>query len=325
MGPVKNATYPYLVLLSTAFLGFHPVAGAQGLGWQHQNDTVALLKDGRPVWQFNYSLKHATKPFFHPVALPGGPPLTWRSPEDHPWHLALWFSWKLLNGVNYWEEDKSGIPDGPTRWATPRLETRGDFSAVISMDLHCRAPGSAGDILTEKRLIRISPPGSDGSYMMDWQMEFGAGQVDVVMDRTPPETKPDGNARGGYAGLSIRFARELTNGRVAATAAIGALQNKRYGFAATAADFNGEIGGKEAGVAILDHPANPRAPTRWYTITDASVPFWYLNAAWLQPGPYKLPAGQKMTLRYRVAVHPQRWDPIRLQTEFDRYIREAGR
>ena len=72
-------------------------------------------------------------------------------------------------------------------------------------------------------------------------------------------------------------------------------------------------------MAILDHPANPRAPSRWYAITDPGMPFWYLNAAWLQLEPYRLPAGERVTLRYRIAVHPGRWDAARLSAEHTAY------
>lgn len=296
---------------------------APAFGWQRDADTVALLKGGKVVWQFNYSSK-LTKTYFHPVALPGGSDLTWLSPKDHPHHFALFYCWKYLNHVNYWEEP-NGVPDGATSWTNVRIDTRQDFSASVTMDLQYHPQKAAGDVLTEKRMIRISPPAPDGSYFMDWHLESTAGNEDVVMDRTPPDTKPDGNARGGYAGLSIRLAKELTNPRVSATADIGTLVRSRYGFAAVAAEFSGEIDGGEVGVAIFDYPSNVRFPTRWYPIADPSVPFWYLNASWLQLEPYTLAAHQKLTLRYRVAIHPGRWDSTRLEKEHARYAQAARR
>lgn len=308
-------------MMSAAWNGERSGGQASGFSWQRDADTVALLKGGKPVWRFNYSPK-LSKTYFHPVALPGGSDLTWLSPKDHPHHFALFYCWKYLNRVNYWEEP-AGVPEGATRWSNVKVETRPDFSARITMDLQYHPQGATGDVLTEKRAIRISPPARDGSYFMDWHLESTAGKDDVVMDRTPPDTAPDGNPRGGYAGLSIRLAGELTKPRVTATADVGALMRSRYGFAATAAEFNGEIDGGEVGVAFFDHPSNVRFPTRWYPIVDQSVPFWYLNASWLQLEPYTLAAHQKLILRYRVAVHPQRWDSARLEKEHARYVREA--
>jgi hypothetical protein len=289
------------------------------LSWREEAGSAALLSDGRTVWQFNYSPGN-TISYFSPVALPGGADLTWLSPKDHPYHFALFFCWKYLNGVNYWES----VPDGLTRWANVKVDMRPDFSALITMDLLYRPQKAVKDVLTERRAIRIAAPAADGSYFMDWRLDFRAANEPVVLDRTPPDSAPDGNPRGGYAGLSLRLARELTDPGVAATGDVGALAKNRYGFEASATDFNGEIGGSVAGIAFFDHPANPRFPTRWYAIVDRSVPFWFLNASLLQLEPYTLGAGQHLVLRYRVFVHPGRWDTARLRDEQARFVREAA-
>jgi hypothetical protein len=291
-----------------------------GLQWRKGADTVALLKNAKPVWQFNYAAT-LSKPYFHPLALPAGSDLTWLSPKDHPHHFALFFSWKYLNQVNYWEEP-GGIPEGVTRWTNVRVDARPDFSAGIALDLQYRPRNGTADVLTERRFVTVSPPAKDGAYSLDWDLEFSAGGEDVVLDRMPPDTSPDGNARGGYAGLSVRLARELTDPMVTATAPTGALAKERYGFSAAAAEFSGTIDGAAVGIAFLDHPSNPRHPTRWYAIMDGSVPFWYLNASLLQPESYTLPAGRKFRLRYRVVVHPGRWDSTRLEKEHLQFSRQ---
>jgi hypothetical protein len=311
----------YVLFTSVLLLNASPALS--GLQWHRDDATVALLRDGKAVWQFNYS-PSLSKPYFHPVSLPGGSALTWPSPPDHRWHLGLFFSWKYLNKVNYWEET-AGAADGATLWSGIQAETRRDFSAVISMTLHYRPRGGDSDVLTERRVIGIRPPAQDGSWSMDWRQAFTAGPNDVLMDRTPPDTKPDGNARGGYAGLSIRLAKELRNPQISAVADTGAFERNRYGFAASAAEFSGEIDGREAGIAFLDHPSNPRAPTRWYGIMDKSIPFWFLNASWLQLESYTLRARDTLVLRYRVLAHPERWDSARLAKEHARYVDESGR
>lgn len=305
------------LILLAALSGAMAHAQTKSLQWQRGTDTVALLQSGKPVWQFHYA-PSLTKTYFSPVALPGGSDLTWLSPKDHPHHLALFFSWKYLDHVNYWEEP-AGIPEGRTRWTNVKVETRRDYSARITLDLQYCPNNGTVDVLTEKRTIAISRPAPYGAYFMDWDMEFTAGNGDVVLDRTPPDTAPDGNARGGYAGLSVRLARDLTDPKIEATAPVGVLANKRYGFAAAAADFNGIIDGGEAGIAFFDHPSNARYPTRWYGIMDGSVPFWYINASLLQLESYTLRAHATLGLRYRVFVHPGRWDSSRLLKEYSLY------
>jgi len=322
---VRFPRYEFLIVVAVSGLAPGLLLGAacaqtNAMQWQRGPDSIALLQDGKPVWQFNFAAT-LSKPYFHPVGLPGGSDLTWLSPKDHPHHFALFFSWKYLNHVNYWEEP-AGVPEGATRWANVRIETRRDYSAMIRLYLRYRPCDGTVDVLTEKRTVEISRPGAGGGYFMDWDMEFTAGGEEVVLDRTPPETAPDGNARGGYAGLSVRLAREWANPVVTATAPLGALANHRYGFAASAAEFSGVIDGGEAGIAFFDHPLNPRHPSRWYAIVDGSVPFWYLNASLLQLESYTLRAHEAFRLRYRVFVHPGRWNSSRLLEEHSIYSRQ---
>jgi hypothetical protein len=294
-------------------------AGETKLAWRTNATSVALEQEGKTVWQFNHGTEKASKPYFHPVAVAGGEPLTWESPADHVWHYGLWFSWKYLNGVNYWEENKQRQSDGTTSWRVVRVDTRPDFSAQIELAMDYRARGAEQAVLTEKRVISISAPAADGSFFMDWTQEFQAGAVDVKFDRTPLPGEPGGQTFGGYAGLSLRFAKDLKETRVAATSETGEPKENRYRFAASAADYSGRIGEQELGVAMLDHPQNPRYPTRWYAIVNPKQSFGFLNAAWLQLQPFELRARDNVTLRYRVLVHPGRWDAARLNEEQRRF------
>ena len=124
-------------------------------------------------------------------------------------------------------------------------------------------------------------------------------------------------------GFPVRLAGELSDARVSAPADPGAAVENRFRFRAAAADFNGQLDGAAAGIAMVDHPANPRFPTPWYAITDAKQPFWFLNASWLQLQPFDLAAAKNLLLRYRVLVHPGRWDAGRLEAEARRFADAA--
>jgi len=174
------------------------------LAWEKTDTSVSLLNRGAAVWTFRYG-PAAPKPYFHPVALPGGPVLTWDRPADHTWHHGLWFSWKFLNGVNYWEEDPNGVSAGHTSVRDVQTRTADDHSARIELKLEYGPPSQAA-VLTEQRTIAISAPDATGSYYMDWTMEFTAGAADVRLDRTPLPQEPGRPSLGGYAGISLRWA-----------------------------------------------------------------------------------------------------------------------
>ncbi|MBM3853558.1 MAG: hypothetical protein FJ399_10430, partial [Verrucomicrobia bacterium] len=89
--------------------------------WRQSDSTIGWVSGGKVVWQFSFDITKG-KAFFHPITAGGAASLTNYRPADHPWHYALWFSWKYINGVNYWEEDRqTGRAGGRTGWAPPRI------------------------------------------------------------------------------------------------------------------------------------------------------------------------------------------------------------
>ena len=281
---------------------------------------LALRRDGVEVWRFHFDPKTGTKPFFDPVCVAGGPSLTWARPPDHVWHYGLWFSWKFINGLNYWEE-QAGRSQGETFWSAPTVEPRADGSAAIACALGYRPSATNEPVLKERRTVAVSAPDADGAYHMDWEQLFTAGSQPVTLDRTPLAHEPNGQSWGGYAGLSVRYASAFTNlESIASTSGRLPLDaGGRSYFAAPAAEQNGLIGGKPYGIALLTHPSNPRAPGDWYVIENPGVPFYYLNAAFLVKSAYVIPASGTLTLRHRVCVHPGRWDAEALRQAAARY------
>ena len=301
-------------------------AAAQAQDWKWDREpaqSVALKRGDTIVWQFRYD-PDQPKPSFHPVALPDGRVLTWDRPPDHQWHHGLWFSWKYLNGVNYWEPDaKTGKPPGRTEWSDVEITTRADHTARIDMDLTYR-PVDGQPVMTERRTIAISAPDEQGQYHFDWTGTFTAAGKDVVLDRTPLEGEPGGQAWGGYAGLSIRLTQALADRRADSTSGpVEFNRDARHRSKAWAMDYSGVIDGREGGVAVCDHPDNLHHPTPWYVIR--ADPMSFFTPAVLCYGPHTLEASRSFTLRYRVLVHPGRWDADRLKRECERFVRDSPR
>ncbi len=292
---------------------------AVGLEWERLPDSLALRQGGQIVWRFNFGAGE-TKPNFHPLAVPGGPDVSGYRPKDHPWHRGLWFSWKYINKVNYWEEDReTGLAEGKTEWPAPLIETQPDFSARLVLDLTYR-PSNGPVVVTEHRVIEVSPPDRTGAYHLDWTMSFRAAGQDIVLDRAPPVDEQGRNAAGGYAGLGLRAAADLAEAQVITSKGPVQYENHRFRGKAPALDFSGMIGGHAAGVAFLDNAANLNSPTPWYVVNNP--PMYYVSPAVLTYHPQTLKAGEALVLRYRVVVHPERWTPGQLRQAAEQY--EAG-
>jgi hypothetical protein len=286
--------------------------------WEARNDkSLALLGPAGVLWQFRYG-SDLDVPYFHPLNTMGGCTLTWDAPPDHIWHHGLWFSWKFINKVNYWEIDAAtGRPPGRTSWIPVEVTTREDFSARIVLDLVYRPAGETDPVLTERRTSEISQPDGEGLYSIDWTSVIKAVRA-VVLDRTPLPGEPGGQTWGGYSGLSVRFAKDLAERQVTTSdGPVLEFLEDRYRGKHTAMDYSGLFGGHPEGIAICDHPENPRSPTPWYAIREPVMSFF--NPAVLCYGPLTIEAGQIVTFRYRVFVHPGRWDAGRLRAEYDRF------
>jgi hypothetical protein len=157
--------------------------------WQQEDGILALAGPAGPLWQFRYGAGLDTA-YFHPLNTADGRTLSADRPADHVWHHGLWFSWKFVDGVNYWEIDaKTGRPEGRTSWSNVRVEARDDHTARIAMDLAYRPAREEKPVLTEERTIVVHPPGADGAYAIDWQGAFRAVRK-VVLDRTPIPGEP---------------------------------------------------------------------------------------------------------------------------------------
>lgn len=283
-----------------------PINTKREFRWDKTDTSLALMNGDKPVWRLHYG-KDLPKSCFDPVALVDGAVLTWLSPPDHPWHRALWFSWKFINGLNYWEEDrKTGKSEGVTELTAVAAKPHDDFSADVELRISYH-PTDKPPVVTEVRKLRVSAPDAEGRYTVDWHCAFTAGDADVVFDRTPLPGEPEGKSWGGYAGLSVRFAKDFTDWR--AVDSDGRTGLDTHTKPARWLDISGRLpDGRLAGMTLMDHPKNPRFPAPSFVILDPKVPFAYASPALLYHKALTLPAGQKLTLRYHVVVHPGQGD-----------------
>ena len=249
----------------------------------------------------------APKPYVHPLCTPAGHCLTRAEPPDHRWHRGLWFTFKFVNGENFWEEEE---PFGTQVHVDPdRIEWR-------------RPDG--GVVLREHRVLSHEQL-ADDSYALDWSSVITAA-ADAELDRTPFQ------GWGGYGGLTIRGRADWRDTRL--LLAGGAEAGERVlGTSARWCDLSGTLDGPaHAGVAFLDAPSNPRHPGPWYASTRSPVygdDGWsnFVNAALLFDAPLALGRGEELRVDYRVIVHDGIWDAARVDAAYDEWLggRQHGR
>jgi hypothetical protein len=295
----------FFVLLAAA------VSAQPELAWQETPHSLALVRGEQIVWQFNYPQEEG-KPYFHPVTIGGGDPVTDLRPADHFWHKAIWFSWKTINGLLYWEEDpKTGKSPGVTEVVQAQATPGSDHAARFELALSYHPPGQP-TVLAEKRILEVSAPTAAGAYHIDWLSTFTAADADVVLDRTPIAGEPNGVSWGGYAGLSLRLAPALRPWQFSDSEGAVKEVTKQARWIA----FSGPTqDGQRATIAVLEHPSSFRHPTPWYLIQGMP----YFSPAILYRSPYTLPARQNLTLKYRILFQPVAADRDAIEKEWQAF------
>ncbi len=267
---------------------------------EKDRDYLSLTVGNQPLWTLHHDPAEG-KPYFHPLTAMDGTTFTDLRPQDHPWHRALWFSWKRINGINYWEEDRdTGKPRGGyTRLVSTRHQTLPSGELRIIQHLEY-APGPTADpILLETRTIVLRAPQPSELYTIDWSATFTAMESEVVLDRTPIVGQEHGTIWGGYAGLSIRLNQEMVKGTFLGSEGMEGTQG--HGKPAAWVCFQAPAG---PSLLFMDHPSNPRFPSKWYI--NQEMP--YFSPAVIFDGPLTLLRGEFLKLRYRVIVSSEKLD-----------------
>jgi hypothetical protein len=235
-------------------------------------------------------------PYCHPVNLPGGgPSVTLARPYDHPWHLGLFFAWKYVGGVNVWEGRDAGEPSGRAQHiALTPIPDGGGGAGLRHALLWITADGRP--LLRERRTLLVRPPQEGAYYAIDWQLGFAPAAGPITLERTVEG--------GGYAGLTARLPRSFHAPQL--LNALGQTdQAETHQARAAWADYSGPLDGLEepvwGGLAIIDHPGNPRHPSPWLTYNTSN--YQLLNAALLREMPLALGQDDELHLAYRVVVH----------------------
>ena len=263
-------------------------------------DKIDIAVDGKPFTTLNFGTD-VGKPYLAPLRSASGTIVTRHFPmeqvegesRDHPHHRGLWFSYDDVNGIKFWENDPSykkpnigHIIAREAEWN----EKAGMLAATFDWD---HPSGQA--LLTEKRVMTFR--GDQTLRIIDFDITLTADQ-----DVTFGDTK-----EGAFA---IRLADELAEKRTGKMVNAEGQETMKnvWGKRSNWVDYSGTVDGEKLGIAIFDHPSNPRHPTYWHSRDYglfALDPFGqkaFDEKA--EESHWKVPSGQSVRFRWRVVIHP---------------------
>jgi hypothetical protein len=258
----------------------------------------SITIDGKPFTTFDYGAD-ANKPFLAPIRSASGKIITRRFPmeevagesHDHLHHRGLWFSYDDVNGVKFWENDPSYTKPNIGKIVVRDSKWQG---STLSATMDWVAP-KGNTLLVESRKMTFS--GDAKMRTIDFEITLTAAE-----DVTLGDTK-----EGAFAiRLDDHFTEKKGARIVDADGRVGMVNV--WGKRSNWVDYTTDLDGERLGVAIFDHPQNPRHPTYWHARDYglfALNPFGrnaFDDKA--EESNWKLPKGDKLTFRWRVVVHP---------------------
>ena len=291
--------------------------------WDETDTTFALMKGADIVWQYNFNTQKG-KPFFHPVNI-GASTITSLSPDDHPWHLGIWHSWKFINGVNYWEYDRENNVKpwnflGVTEIRNISFEKGDDFSCKIILQIVYHEIGGS-DLLAEDRIVTISPPDKNGLFFIDYDFNLTGLTSEVELNRTPLPGEENGKNHGGYAGLSVRFNQDLWQPTYLNPD--GSNDDKHGKSMPWKYVGLKDLSGENLGVSIFDHPDNLNYPTPWFIVEDEEQPFYYFSPAPIFNQPHLLKKGERLELKYKMKFYSDEVSKEMLDRDYKNYLKQG--
>jgi hypothetical protein len=275
--------------------------------------SISVDIDGKPFTAF-FAGAETMKPYLHPLRAASGKQVTRSYPmenvdgesKDHPHHRGLWFTHGDVNGFDFWGNEPSQKSDKKGKVVLKKMGgiKSGKKTGSIAATFDWLDPRGKA-LLTEARTTTFY---SDPKLrMMDFDITLTAVEAVKFGD-----TKEGTFAIRLAAGLEELEKRSLpkpprTGQMVNAEGKRG--EKEVWGKRSPWVDYCGELEGEKLGIAIFDHPGNPKHPTYWhsrsYGLFAANIfgeHDFYNDKS--KDGSLTLAPGVSWRFRYRVVIHP---------------------
>lgn len=277
-----------------------------------------------------YHFKDVPRPFCYPLLGPAGVPMTRNWPmrdvpgetHDHPHHRSFWFAHGSVNGHDFWSEQKQF--GRIVQAALVEARSGRDSGLIRTSNLWVSADGKIQ--CSDVRTLRVYTR-PETERLFDFEITLHACNGDVVFG----DTKEGTFALRVNETMRVKPAQAHEGkppGRILLST--GERDTDAWGKRALWCDYSGTVEGRTVGVAIFDHPHNPRHPT-WWHVRDyglfAANPFGrhdFERLADARAGDLRIPAGQNVTFRYRIFMHEGDAQQARVVERYAEYVKTAA-
>jgi Family of unknown function (DUF6807)/Xylose isomerase-like TIM barrel len=278
-----------------------PSEAKGGVKIDEVDNKLRVTVNGKLFTEYNY--RDVPRPYFYPVIGPTGAPVTRNWPmkdtnpdesHDHVHHKSLWYTHGSINGNDFWGEGANSGKVVHDKFL--KVSSGSAMGEIVSTDKYVAKDGTV--VCTDTRTHRFYD--TIDAQIMDWEVTIHASNGQVTM----------GDTKEGSMAIrlapTMRLKGKVGKGHIINSA--GDTDGTTWGKRANWCDYYGPVKGGIVGVAIFDHPDNPRHPT-WWHVRDyglfAANPFGihYFEKKPAGTGDMVIPAGQSVTFKYRFYFH----------------------
>ena len=272
-------------------------------------EKIAVDIHGQPFTVFYVAGPEVMKPYLHPLRAASGTYVTRMWPmekvaeeaatgKDHPHQRGLWFAHESVNKLDFWNNDAAYTTPNRGKIVLARLDevSSGKDQGVIAATFDW-TDLAGHKVLTESR--RMTFYADPKLRVIDFDITLTAAADAVTF----------GDAKDGAFGIRMRPVLQEAGGTGHITNADGLVGERQlWGKPSNWCDYSGEVNGEKVGIAILDHPDNPRHPVRWHARgygLFAANPFALaaFTGDKTKDGSLTVAPGQSVRFRYSVIIH----------------------
>ena len=283
---------------------------------QQGKDRISIEIGGKPFTDFWLGAE-GNKPYLSPLRTASGTVVTRGYPmsadipgeaHDHPHHRGLWFTHGDVNGYDFWgnEDSQKGAGKGKGKVVLKKIDklTSGQKSGTVDATFEWRIPDGQVLLVETRRMTFYSDPqlrtiDFDATLSPQQKVTFGdtkEGMFAMRLAAPLEEDQPKGIAEPKRTGRMVNAQGKSGEKDV-------------WGKRSEWVDYSGKIDGQPVGVAIFDHPGNPRYPTYWHSrayglfATNIFGVHDFENDK-NRDASLTIQPGQPLRFRFRVVIHP---------------------
>jgi len=275
-------------------------------------DLLEIDVQGKRFADYRWNTKgpELRRPLFHPLMSPGGVPFTQLGEvpdkkEKHFHHTALWIAhqnWtaKGLPNLDNWQMNKNC-----TKIEHGKFDVfeSGPLAGRFVEKLSWQDPKNEKVLVAETRTVTI-PSRPAASRALDIDLTLAAQDLPITFNRTP------------YHLIAVRVLDAMLPAKGGLILNSEGQKNPPDGAAAKWIDISGKLENEALGVALFNHPDNPRHPTPCLNFSGQTI-----GLSPTHKEPLTVEAGKEVRFRFRVLVHAGSAEEGKVAAEYEAYAK----